>query len=239
MTMGSRSLLVTLVITVVIPSIWAGAIAGAQTQKIRRESRESGKYWPNSVGISDQQLRQLLAHSLADSYSTSGASHIRGGDGDAGYIYDSRDQVDDTGTNEEEGERVIGSEVTSRDSNPGTSKRNGFFYGKRNGFFYGKRSASTPGNANEVTQCTPCGPQNNGQCVMFGTCCSYELGGCFFLTEEALPCVTSKSSSLCELSGLPCGDEGYGRCVADSVCCLPQEGSCHINAECGGKMTFQ
>ena len=34
MTMGSRSLLVTIVITVVIPSIWAGAIAGAQTQKV-------------------------------------------------------------------------------------------------------------------------------------------------------------------------------------------------------------
>ncbi|XP_038071263.1 uncharacterized protein LOC119740130 [Patiria miniata] len=239
--MGGRSVsligVVIVVVTILVAFTWAETANGSLSQKvkIRREGRESDKYWSKDVGLTDQQLRQLLANSLTNSYSTGeGESQTR--PAKPGYrLYGNRLSDTNLGIDGNE-EDEVETEVTPRGSALRTSKRNGFFYGKRNGFFYGKRSGSTLENAN---QCTQCGPQNSGQCVMFGTCCSYAAGGCFFMTEEALPCVTSKTSSICQLQGAPCGSDGYGRCVADSVCCSPQEGACHVDVACSSKPTYQ
>ncbi|XP_022108968.1 uncharacterized protein LOC110989132 [Acanthaster planci] len=224
---------IVLVVTILVPCTRSETGSGSLSQKIRREGLEGETYWLNDVGLTDQQLRQLLANSLTGPHGSTGGPTPPSGGKPKYRLYGNRLSGTGLRLSENEDESRVDTKVTPRGSNLETRKRNGFFYGKRNGFFYGKRSVLDLDNSNE---CTSCGPQNSGQCVMFGTCCSYSAGGCFFLTDEALPCVTSEMSK-CELKGAPCGRDGYGRCVADSVCCSPQEGACQVDAACS-KNTF-
>nr|AJY59058.1 NG peptide precursor [Ophionotus victoriae]ASK86254.1 NG peptide/neuropeptide-s precursor [Ophionotus victoriae] len=104
-------------------------------------------------------------------------------------------------------------------------KRNGFFFGKRNGFFYGKRDVEA---VNNEDSCVRCGPENRGQCVMFGTCCSPQFG-CYLMTKESEACMSNHIGTGCRnLDMAPqCGSTGV--CVAKGVCCSPQDGACHID----------
>ncbi|XP_072039361.1 uncharacterized protein [Amphiura filiformis] len=107
------------------------------------------------------------------------------------------------------------------------SKRNGFFFGKRNGFFFGKRDTE----AVKSDLCTSCGPQNIGQCVMFGTCCSPQFG-CYFMTQEATACTKHHIDNACWNQDLmpSCGRRGI--CAADALCCSPKDGACRIDLSC-------
>ncbi|XP_050308837.1 neurophysin 1-like [Anthonomus grandis grandis] len=81
-----------------------------------------------------------------------------------------------------------------------------------------------------VKKCTPCGPQNTGQCFGPAICCG--PFGCLMATKKTRRCQIEGMFETLQpcISGFSDCRAGSGRCAAKGVCC--SQDSCYADKEC-------